>query len=441
LSTLLDKAVERNPGLIEAAFQLHQEGRLPSPTQVIDLDAIAKNAAIQAEAAGRLGLRVFAMTKQNGLNPFMTRIALDQGLHSTVAVETLQAHRMHRYGFPLGNVGHLQNVPAAQVARIVAMRPEYVTVYTLEAARRVSDAAAELGHEQDLYVRVTNPAILEGSKVVAADEGAFGGLIGGWTEANCVEGIRPLLDLPNVRVAGLTQFGGVAYQGNKSAAEARPTEALETTMRAKQTLEAELGLEDLHVNCGGNANATTFEMLADVGVTEVEPGLSICGAASFHATEDMPEIPAQAVVTEVSHFWEGDVYTVGGVFAFVSELYDQSPMQALVGSTADEGRERRLTYLYDEMVDAHGVFSADGFQPAIGDTVTMVHHPQGFLERGYTAAVSGISSGEPVVEGIFDSACHELDEDFEPVPLEQTMERLDAVAARYRESAAERIVS
>lgn len=435
MSQLLDRAVGRNPGLIETSFQLHQEGRLPAPTQVIDLDAIAQNAALQAEVARRRDLRVFAMTKQNGLNPLMTRVALDQGLHSTVAVETLQAHRIHRYGFPLGNVGHLQNIPAGQVRRIVSMRPEYVTVYNLEAARRVSEAAAELGHVQDLYVRVTNPAIVAGSKVVAGDEGSFGGLIGGWTEANCVEGIRPLLDLENVRVAGLTQFGGVAYQGNESAAKAEPTEALRTTLRAKEALEAELGLEGLHVNCGGNANAVTFEMLADVGVTEVEPGLSICGAASFHASEEMPEIPAQAVVTEVTHFWEGDVYTVGGVFAFVSELYDEAPMQALVGRSADEGRERRLSYLYDEMVDAHGVFSAEGFQPAVGDTVVMVHHPQAFLERGYTAAVSGIASGDPVVEGIFDAACHAVDENLELVSMERTMERIEAVAARYLEAA------
>lgn len=428
---LLDRALERNPALIDAAFELHRSGRIPAPTQIVDLDAIAENAAVQARAAERHGLRVFAMTKQNGLDPFMTRIALDQGLHSVVAVETLQAHRVHRYGFPLGNVGHLQNIPRHQVPQIVAMRPEFITVYTYEAAKWVSDAARELGVEQSLYVRVTRPAVLEGSKVMATEEGAFGGLVGGWTPDNCVEGIRPLLDLPNVRVAGLTQFSGVAYQGNPSAEEAGPTSALLTTIAAKETLERELGLEDLHVNCGGNANAITFGMLAAHGVTEVEPGLSICGSASFHATEDMPEKPAQAVVTEVTHCWEDDVYAVGGVFAFVSELYDTSPMRALVGRDAEEGRERRLTYLYDEMVDAHGVFSADGFKPAVGDTVVIVHHPQGFLERGYTAAVSGISSGRPRVEGLFDGACNALDADFKPVSVARTLRKIERVAARY----------
>lgn len=433
---LLDRALARNPALIEAAFELHRDGRIPSPTQIVDLDAIAENAAVQARAAARHGVRVFAMTKQNGLDPFMTRIALDQGLHSTVAVETLQAHRIHRYGFPLGNVGHLQNIPRRQVPQIVAMRPEFITVYSLQAATWVSEAARELGVEQDLYVRVTNPAVVEGSKVAGTDEGAFGGLVGGWTEADCVEGIRPLLELPNVRVAGLTQFSGIAYQGNPDAASARPTQALETTFRAKETLERELGLADLHVNCGGNANAITFGMLAAHGVTEVEPGLSISGSCAFHATEEMPEKPAQAVVTEVTHFWEDDVYTVGGVFAFVSELYDTSPMQALVGASADEGRERRLTYLYDEMVDAHGVFRADGAKPAIGDTVVMVHHPQGFLERGYTAAVSGIASGRPVVEGLFDASCNALDEDFRALPLSDTTRRVERVAARYASVAA-----
>ncbi len=430
--SLLDRTLERNPQLLEAAIELHQSGRIPASTQVIDLDAVAENATVLAQSAERHGLRVFAMTKQNGNNPFLTRVALDRGLHSVVALEAIQAHQIHRYGFPLGAAGHLTNVPRHEVRRIVAMRPEFVSVYTLEAARRVSEAAAELGVEQRLYVRVTNPAHDPDAPILGTDEGAFGVLVGGWTEESCAEGIRPILDLPNVRVAGLMQFGGIAYGAQVRAQDAVPTQALETALRAKALLERELGLEDLHVNTGGEANAVTFATLAARGVTEVEPGLSLTGSGSFHAIQDMPEKPAQAVVTEVTHFWGDDVYTTGGVFAFVSELYDAAPMVALAGAGLDEARRQRLTYLSPEMVDAHGVFRAEGPRPAVGDTAVFVHHPQAFLERGYTAAVSGIAAGRPQVEGLFDSACNALDEDFRPVPLVDTLRRLDEVGARYR---------
>ncbi|SHX60236.1 Uncharacterised protein [Mycobacteroides abscessus subsp. abscessus] len=82
------------------------------------------------------------------------------------------------------------------------MRPEFITVYTHRAAQRVSDAALELGIRQRVYVRVTNQAATGGA-IVGADDGAFAGLVGGWTEDSCVEAVRALLDLPGIEIAGL----------------------------------------------------------------------------------------------------------------------------------------------------------------------------------------------------------------------------------------------
>lgn len=432
MSTLLDRTFELNPAMLAAAIELHQGGAVPSATQMIDLDMIADNARRTAAAADQHGLRVYAMTKQNGLNPFMTKVMLECGIPSTCAVETLQAHRIHRYGFPLGNVGHIQNIPAAQVPAVVAMRPEFITVYTYEAAQRVSAAASRLGITQRLYVRVTNLAST-GTPIVGVDDGAFSGLVGGWTEDTCVAGIRPLLNLPNVEVAGLTQFSAISYGETGDPSVVKPTEAFFTMLRAKELLERELGLRDLHLNVGGNANVGTFPVLASYGVTEVEPGVSLAGSGGFHAKQDMAERPAQVVVTEVSHFWGDNVYTPGGVFSFVSDLYDPEPMSAAAGTDLDSARGCRIPYLYNQMVDAHGVFGAGAPMPAIGDTVLVVHHPQAFLERGYTAAVSGISAGKPRVEGVFDAACNQLDENFNVLPLQHTLGRLDAVGRYYRD--------
>ncbi|MCX8564279.1 amino-acid racemase [Mycolicibacterium mucogenicum] len=432
MRTLLDRAFALNSNMLAAAIDLHQAGAVPSATQLIDLDIIAQNARRTAEAAEKHGLRVYAMTKQNGLNPFMTKVMLECGIPSTCAVETLQAHRIHRYGFPLGNVGHIQNIPAAQVPAVVAMRPEFITVYTYEAAARASAAATRLGVTQRLYVRVTNQAST-GTPIVGVDDGAFSGLVGGWTEDTCVSGIQPLLDLPNIEVAGLTQFSAIGYGETGDPSLVKPTEAFFTMLRAKELLEKELGLVDLHLNVGGNANVGTFPVLASYGVTEVEPGVSLAGSGGFHAKQYMAELPAQVVVTEVSHYWGDNVYTAGGVFNFVSDLYDPEPMSAAAGTDLDSARGCRIPYLYNEMVDAHGVFGPGDPMPAIGDTVLVVHHPQAFLERGYTAAVSGIATGNPRVEGVFDAACNQLDETFNVLPLQHTLDRLDAVGRSYRD--------
>ena len=59
----LDPIRRRNPRLVEAAIALHQAGRIPANTYLIDLDAVEENARIIADEACRLGLPAFAITK------------------------------------------------------------------------------------------------------------------------------------------------------------------------------------------------------------------------------------------------------------------------------------------------------------------------------------------------------------------------------------------
>src|ERR1700680_3710779 len=125
--------LERNPNLVRAAIDLHQSGVIPAPSYVLDLDAIADNARAMAMVAHEWNLRVYVMTKQDGHNPFAGRIALEQGLDSIVAVEAIEANIVHRFGLPLGHVGHLSNIAKHQEARIVEMHPDGVTGYSYEA--------------------------------------------------------------------------------------------------------------------------------------------------------------------------------------------------------------------------------------------------------------------------------------------------------------------
>src|SRR5947209_669761 len=153
----LQRLIERNPRLLQAAIELHQTGRIPPNTWVIDLDAVAENARVLAAEARRLGLSTYVMGKQYGRNPYVSALALANGLNKMVAVDVQGALLSRRYGLPVGHMGHLNQIPRHLVPAMVAMRPEVITVYNAEHARWIDDAAAAQGLRQDLLIRVYAP--------------------------------------------------------------------------------------------------------------------------------------------------------------------------------------------------------------------------------------------------------------------------------------------
>jgi predicted amino acid racemase len=422
VSLLLWKALERNPGMLDAAIRLHQDGAIPPSTHLIDLDAVADNARAIADAAKRAGLRTFAVTKQDGHEPHMTRLVLDAGFDAVTAVEALQAYRIHRFGFPLGNVGHTSQLPRAEIERILMMNPEFATVYTFEAARRISAACVRLGREQRLYVTVGRPG----------EEGTHPELFGGWAEDDCVDGIRPILDLPNISVAGIAQHVTIDYASQDDPYTAQPTAAFFTALRARERLERELGLADLRINCSGNCNAITAGVLAGYGATDIEPGAALVGSGRFHALVDMPERPAQVFVSEITHHWDRCAYAIGGGFGFVWDMDGtMSPFHAIVGTTLDEARVQRLEFVGPPWYDVYGLFHDPDGLARVGDTLLFVHLPQVIMERCYVAAVSGIASGRPVVEALLDSEATLLDSDRNPLSLEESRASVERVGAQY----------
>ena len=415
---LFDRIERQNPNLLEAAFSLHQSGAIPAATHVLDLDAIASNTRMMAAEAKRLGLRAYAMTKQDGHNPYVGAIALEQGFDGIVAVEAIQAHVVHRLGQRLGHVGHLSNIPRHQVEQVLSYEPDVVTVHTVEAARNVSEAAVAVGRVQDVYVRVNR-----------VGDAQFVGMVGGWEIDECVEAIRPILALPGVRLAGLTTHPVIAYSGG-SAADAQPVDSFFTMVHAKELLESAYGITGLRVNCAANCNTRTFSTLASHGATDMEPGGAITGSTFF---EDLLEIPAQVYVSEVMHEWDGQVYTLGGGLSFIFSP-DDTPTRCMVGTSADDASGRYMELVGRGVIDYFGVNTPPaGPRPRVGDTaVYAIGGPQMYVTRCYVAAVTGIADGHPVVAGLFDCATNELDDRFQPVGIDETRRRVAAVVAeRY----------
>lgn len=412
----MQRLIDRNPALLKTAVDLHQAGRIPANTFVIDLDAIAENARILNSTAEGLGLRTYVMTKQFARNPFVTKVAQAAGLGGVVAVDINCALMARRFGIPVGHMGHLNQIPRHQVPTAVAMRPEVITVYNIEHAKWIDEAAADQGVVQDLLIRVSAPGDI-----------FFDGQEGGFQEHEVAQVAGAIGKLGNVRLAGVTAFPCIRYNPNRGE-KAEPTPNLYTILRAAETLRG-MGIEVRQINTPGNTASDTMPVLAGHGATHVEPGNGVSGTTPNHAyRDDLPERPAYVYVSEVSHHVGNRAYAYGG--GVYHDMHMAGSPGALVGSTWEEARGNGVEYLHEikQVIDYHAVLEP-GANCRPGDTVLLGYRTQMQMTRSYLACVSGLSRGEDRLHTIFDWACTPLDDQLEPVAPAVVREEVDGLLA------------
>jgi predicted amino acid racemase len=190
----LQSVVTKNPRLVEAAVALHQQNKVPAGSYVLDLDTIRANAAKIVGEARACGLKVFAMTKQVSRNPAMLRVLREEAVDGCVCVDMDDARAVFASGLRIGHLGHLVQVPKAEVAAAVSMKPMFWTVYSLDKAREISEALPE-GQTQEILLRVYE----EGNTFYTGHEGGFP-----VEELDSV--IEALQTMPGLRFAGFTTF-------------------------------------------------------------------------------------------------------------------------------------------------------------------------------------------------------------------------------------------
>lgn len=415
----LQRIRQRNPQLLKAAARLHQEGAVPANSWVIDLDVIAENAAILAQTAKRSRLSTYVMTKQHGRNPLVTRVAIDQGLGPAVAVDVRCAKMLHRYGIPVGHVGHLNQIPRHEIPEVLAMKPEVWTVFSFEAAEAVSRAAAQVNRVQPLLLRV-----------VADGDVFFEGQEGGIHERDLEETARRIAALRNVEIVGTVSFPCIRYNPTRDI-PVEPTPNMRTIRRAAESLRA-MGFRISQINAPGNTSSQTFSMIAGAGATHAEPGHGLLGTTPNHAfRDDLPERPSYVYLTEVSHFLGEQAYCYGG--GFWSDIYDPTFVSsAVAGNDPDEIIDRVVTSVpKTTIIDYHGVLSSrKGL--AIGDTVVFGFRTQMQMTRSNVAVVQGVQSGSPSLAGLFDNAGTMIRRDHAPLPIRQARESIERAAQAYR---------
>jgi predicted amino acid racemase len=402
----LDRLLERNAALAATAIELHQSGDLPPSAYVIDLDALRANASVLCREAARLGLSVLAMTKQFGRNPIAIQALERAGVRRFAAVDMADAQAISRAGAAVGHVGHLVQIPKHAVAEVAAMRPDYWTVFDRAKAEEAGRAARSMGRTQAVLARVFGPGDL-----------SFASHAGGFDAEDMAATADGLAGLDGVAFAGLTSYPALSFNEETGRAEATPN--LRTMRRVAAELER-LGHGPLEVNAPGVTSTSVLQLLADAGATQVEPGHGFTGTTPLHLVGDTVERPAMIYLSEISHLVGDSAYCFGGgLYAEFGYRYSElgyrgseaapTRLGAIVGSTPAEALTKRATlHLTDyQAIDFYGrLIAGSGTTMRPGDSVVLCFRSQVFYTRALVAPVSGISTGQPRVEGLFDSLGH-----------------------------------
>lgn len=385
----LTRLIQRNPEFIQSVIDLHQDGLLPVNSYVLDLDSMQKNAALMAAEGKKLGLAVFPMTKQIGRNPFALEYLAKEGLDAFVAVDMYGARPIHKHGYNIGHLGHLVQVPRAEVAAAVVMKPYYWTVFNKEKAEEAAGAAKKIGWTQPLIARI----FAEGDTFYMGHEGGF-------RAEDILEVADHFDSLPGGRFSGITSFPALLFNPDTKKVEKTPN--MGTLEKAVETLK-KAGREGIEVNAPGTTSTKVMKLLADAGATQVEPGHGLTGTTPLHAVEDLPETPAILYLSEISHMYSGKPFCFGGGL-YIDPVFPDYDVRALIGNTSKKAFRQHLSVTIPpaNAIDYYGIVSEEGSQSvSVGDSVVFGFRPQAFVTRAYVSAVSGIQSGQPKVEGVF----------------------------------------
>lgn len=377
----LNKLQKDNPKFLDTIVKLHQAGALLPDTYAIDLEQFKANAAAIKAAADEKGIRLYFMLKQIGRNPVLGRILTDLGYAGAVVVDFKEAQVMMRHNIPIGNVGHLVQIPEAMVEQVVAYGPEVITVYTVDKVKSISRAAQKLGKTQDILVRVfdDNDMIYSGQTagIALKDLPAF---------------LKEIEALPGIRVAGITSFPCFLY--NEELGDIAPTPNLQTVLKARQIL-VDNGIEPAIINTPSATCVRTISLMAEHGGNCGEPGHGLTGTTPAHVHHDLPEKSCIAYVSEVSHNFDSLGYCYGGGF------YRRGHVEnALVGTAANILRPMKVIPPSSESIDYHFGLSQEC---SVGETVVMAFRFQIFVTRSDVALIDGISAGQPKIVGVYDS--------------------------------------
>ena len=377
----VERLQKDNPKFLDAMVKLQQAGALLPDAYAVDMEQFRANAAAIVASAKEKGIKLYFMLKQIGRNPVLAQELVKLGYDGAVVVDFKEAQVMMRHNIPIGNVGHLVQIPEAMIPQVVAYGPEVITVYTADKVRSISRAAAALGREQKILIRVFG----DGDMI-------YPGQTAGIHLNDLAAFVEEVKDLPGIRIAGMTSFPCFLYNAEQD--DIAPTANLQTVLKAKAILEG-LGIVPEIINTPSATCCRTLELMAQYGCNCGEPGHGLTGTTPYHVGHEQPEKSCIAYVSEISHNFDGLAYCYGGGF------YRRSHVEnALVGRDASNLRSVKVVPPSVEAIDYH--FGLDQ-ACAVGETVIMAFRFQVFVTRSDMVLIEGVSSGNAAVASVWDS--------------------------------------
>ena len=385
----LDRCIENNPKLIEYAFKAHQEGLILPDTYILDLDTIKENATKMLEVAKANGIELFFMLKQIGRNPEVAKMLMDLGFKGAVVVDFKEALVMIDNGIHIANVGHLVQTPRHALKKIIASKPDYMTVYSIDKIKEVNEVAKELGIIQKLLIRITDD-----------DAELYSGQVAGFSTDEFVDVINEVESLSNVKIGGVTAFPALLYDSQDDKIE--KTDNLKGLERAIDILEG-LGYKDFEINIPSATCTASIPTIKMLGGTSGEPGHGLTGTTPLHKVHEEVEKVGYVYVSEVSHNFKDKAYVYGG------GTYRRGHMaNALVGESFKEAKEYGIKAPDDDSIDYH--FELD-HNAKVSDTVVMCFRTQIFTTRSYVACVEGLKRNDPKI-ALYDAVGKKIEDDW-----------------------------
>ncbi|MEG0255560.1 MAG: YhfX family PLP-dependent enzyme [Vagococcus sp.] len=376
----LEATKRRNPKLIEAAVMLHQDGVILPDTYILDLDQIVENAKGLKAQADEVGIELFYMTKQIGRNPLVSEAIKNAGIKHAVVVDFKEALIMMENKLPIGNVGHLVQVPTRLLEKVVDYGPKFMTVFSLEMLEKINEAAKKVGKTQRILLKVIEPT----DEIY---EGQFGGF-----HLNELEKVAQLSNnLENITISGITSFPCFLFDGES---DLKPTNNIQTIEKATKIL-ADNGIAISELNIPSATCSKTIPLIKGINGTQGEPGHALTGTTPLHAKMDLAEVPSMLYVSEISHNLDGKAYFYGGGYYRRGHLEN-----LLVVNEEKEQTQDKVEGFGNESID---YYLTAAHTHAVGSTVLAAFRTQIFVTRSDVAVVSGIQSGQPKVEGIYNS--------------------------------------
>ncbi|MFB1050695.1 YhfX family PLP-dependent enzyme [Paraliobacillus sp. JSM ZJ581] len=375
----LEMTKERNHKLIEVSTDLHQQGVISPNTYVLDLDTVKNNAMLLDEEAKKQDIELLFMTKQFGRNPVVANAIVEAGIQKAVAVDPWEAITLSNANIQIGHVGHIVQIPKKMIPTILNLNPDYITVFSYENAKNISDTAIRLGKIQKVYLRIAND-----------DDYIYNGQEGGFSLKSLKDNVKKIEQLQGIQIAGLTSFPCLLIQNSQPIA----TSNVKSMQKAKQFL-IKRGHHDLEMNMPSATSTASLELLKQLGATQGEPGHALTGTTPIHAIKSLKEKPAMVYVSEVSHVYNNKSYVFGGGF------YPRSHMKhALVGSNFQQMKKVSAIENEPSSIDYYG--GLDTSEVNVGDTAIFAFRTQMFVTNAQIAIIENLKNS-PRLIGIYDT--------------------------------------